>query len=222
SIRRPGGLELDRRRRVGARARLEVAPRREAAERRDQAARKAGDRRVVLADGLVVAAPLDRDAVLGALELALEREEVLVGLEIGVPLDDGEEPAESAAQRRLRVLELPERLRIAQNLGRDLDPRDARAGARDLLQDGALLRRESPDDLDEVRNQVGAALVDVLDLRPRLAHPELAGHETVADGDEPTEREDDGERDDPDDDEARLHAREYSTRLSGGRRRGAP
>src|SRR6185295_15044637 len=117
---------------------------------------------------------------------------------------DGEEPAEGAAQLRLRILELPERLRIAQNLGCDLDPRDARTGARDLLQDGALLRRESPDDLDEVRDQVGAALVDVLDLCPRLPHGELAGHETVANGDEPPEREDDGERDDPENDEARL------------------
>src|SRR5262245_58592913 len=67
------GSELDRGRRLAARRRLEVGPLREAAEGSHEAPREPADGGVVLADGLVEAAPLDRDAVLGAFELALER-----------------------------------------------------------------------------------------------------------------------------------------------------
>jgi hypothetical protein len=48
---------------------------------------------------------LDGDAVLGALELALEGEEVLVGLQLGIALHRHEEPAERARELVLGRLE---------------------------------------------------------------------------------------------------------------------
>ena len=62
--------------------------------------------RIVEAYRLDVVAPGNRDAVLGAFELRLECQEVLVGLEVGIILTDGNEPAERPGQLVLRILEL--------------------------------------------------------------------------------------------------------------------
>src|SRR6201988_3537203 len=70
---------------------------------------------------LDVVAPGDGDAVLGALELRLQRQEVLVRLEVGIVLARRDQPAERAGELVLRVLELLELLRIGQLRGVDLD-----------------------------------------------------------------------------------------------------
>src|SRR5262245_63940809 len=90
--------ELDRRRALAAGRRLEVRSSPEAPEGGHDARGEALDGRVVGAHDLVVAAPFDGDPVLRPLELALERQEVLVRLEVRVALDHREEPAEGAAQ----------------------------------------------------------------------------------------------------------------------------
>ena len=68
-----------------------------------------------------IVAPRDGDAVLGAFELRLQGEEILIGFQIGIILADREEPAERAGQLRLRVLELLELVGIGQLRGVDLD-----------------------------------------------------------------------------------------------------
>src|SRR2546428_11245027 len=82
----------------GVGRRLEVRLGLEAGEAGDDAMRKERQARVVLAHGLVVAPALHHDAVLGALELGLQGQEVLVALEIGIALDGDEQPAQRAAE----------------------------------------------------------------------------------------------------------------------------
>src|SRR5262249_53912258 len=101
---------------LAARRRLEVGLLLEAANGRDQAAREQADPGVVVAHRLAVAHALDRDAVLGALQLALERQEVLVGLELGIALDGDEQAAERAAQLGLGLLEFLKRGGIVDQL----------------------------------------------------------------------------------------------------------
>src|SRR5215475_8880963 len=103
-------LKLDLRRGGGVGRRLEVGLGLEAGEARDDAAREEVHLRVVLTHGLVVAPPLHHDAVLGALELALQRQEVLVALQLGVALDGDQQPAERAAELLLGGLEALHRL----------------------------------------------------------------------------------------------------------------
>src|SRR5262245_9953926 len=77
-----GALELHLGRGLAPRRRLEVRLVLEASERRDDAGGEEADPCVVVAHRLVVAAALDGDAILGAFELALQRQEVLVRLEV--------------------------------------------------------------------------------------------------------------------------------------------
>src|SRR4029079_16627490 len=114
-------LELPLRRRLATRRRLEVGLLPEAAQGRHEAAREEPEPRIVLAHRLVEAPPLNGDAVLRALELALQRQEVLVGLQLGVALDGDEQAAQRPAQLALGLLELLERRRVIEQLRRDLD-----------------------------------------------------------------------------------------------------
>src|SRR5262245_6711534 len=102
-------------------------------------ARKRAQLGVVGTHRLDVVAARHRDAVLGALELRLQRQEVLVRFEIGIPLRHGDQAAERAGQLRLRLLEALERFGIADGLGRHLDRRRLGARRRDVLEHGALL-----------------------------------------------------------------------------------
>src|SRR6266403_542085 len=77
---------------------LEVLLRPKAEGVRVEHGREALDEGVVGADGLVVAHALDGDSVLGAGELVGETGELLVRLQIGVALGDGEQAPERATQ----------------------------------------------------------------------------------------------------------------------------
>src|SRR5690349_20944165 len=101
---------------LGAGGGLEVGLLLEAAQRGHQAPGEEPDPGVVVAYRLAVAHALDRDAVLGSLELALQREEVLVGLELRIALDGDQQPAQRATQLGLRLLELLERGRVVDQL----------------------------------------------------------------------------------------------------------
>src|SRR3989304_2986254 len=135
---RPPGrrLEFDLGDGLAARRRTEEGLVPEAGERGHEAAREEPEARVVLADRFVEAAALHGDAVLRALELALERQEVLVALEIRVALHHDQQPAEGSAQLALGLLELLQRLRIVEQSGRRLDPRHAGPGPRDFVEHG--------------------------------------------------------------------------------------
>src|SRR5919109_4094949 len=104
-------LELHFGRRLAAGRRLEERLGPETHHPGDEARGKRAKPGVVVADRLVVTLALDGDAVFRALELALQREEVLVRLELRIPLDDDEQSTERAGQLPLRRRELLHRLR---------------------------------------------------------------------------------------------------------------
>src|SRR5690606_646805 len=137
-----------------------------AEEHRRQVGREGAHRDVVALHRLDVAVPRHGDPVLGALELGLQVAEIGVGLELRVVLGDDEEPRERAAQVALGFLELPERLRILDELGRRLDGAHARARLGHLGQDLLLLVGEALHRVDEVRDEVGPPLVLVHYLGP--------------------------------------------------------
>src|SRR5437762_3888658 len=114
------------RRRVGRR--FEERLRREGHQPRDDAAGEELEARVVVPHGVVEALALDGDAILGALELALQREEVLVRFQLGIALDGDEQPAQRARQLLLRRLEPLHRLGIVEGLGREGHAARPRAG----------------------------------------------------------------------------------------------
>src|SRR5262249_36059100 len=131
----------------------------------------AGERtqlRVVLPHRVDVVAPGDGDAVLGALELRLQREEVLVRFQIGIALRHREQPPERAGELRLRLLEALERFRIVDDVRRNLQLHLGRARPRvgHLFQHLPFLRGVALHGLDQVGNEIGAALILVEHLRP--------------------------------------------------------
>src|SRR5262249_7533834 len=146
---------------------------------RPEHARNGAQLGVVDAHRLDVVAPRHRDAVLGAFELRLQGEEVLVRLELGIALADREQAAERAGELRLCVLEFLERIRIVDEVGRRLKRGRAAARRGDLLEHLALLPGKALNGLDQVGNEIGAALVLVLDLRPFRLRGLLVGRDVV-------------------------------------------
>ena len=182
---RRGGRSRGRRRRgrCGRRCRLvEVHLRRRADRRlvldrevgfhvhledhRGQIGRELPDRRVELLDALDVAVARHRDPVLGALELRGEIAEQRVRLELRVVLRHDEKARQRALQLALGLDEFLECHRIVDELRRRLDAGDAGARVGHLGQHLLLLRRVSLDRVDEVRDEIGAALILVQDLGP--------------------------------------------------------
>src|SRR5438093_454514 len=103
---------------LGALGRLQLLRLREGEDVGDEVRRERLAADVVLHDGVVVALAGERDAVLGARQLFLDRQHVLVRLELRVGLDHREEPAERARQPRLRLREPAHRLGAARGAGR--------------------------------------------------------------------------------------------------------
>jgi hypothetical protein len=68
-----------------------------------------------------------REPVLGAFELRLQGEEILVRFELGISLRHREQPAERARQLGLGILEFLESFGIVDELRRHLDRGRARA-----------------------------------------------------------------------------------------------
>src|ERR1043165_3491691 len=136
------------------------------------------------------------DLVLGAGELLLQREHVLVGFQVRVRLGEGEHLAEHAGQRALGLAQLLHRRWIAGRGGRSeggalcgiarLDHRLERLA---LVLNVALRR------LDQVRNQVVAALELHVDLREGVLEAVPERDQPVVDRDRPYgERDDDAEK----------------------------
>ena len=140
---------------------------------------------VVLARDLVVASALDGDSILGALQLGLQIAEALRRRQLGIVLDDDQQPRQSAGEGLLSGLEL---LQLRRRWGPfHVDRTDARTRLGDRLEGIALEIGRALDGRDQVRHQVGTALVDVLDLAPGLAHLLVeTDHPIVG----PTERQD--------------------------------
>src|SRR5690242_4797697 len=101
----PSRLELHLRRSGGVGRGLEERLALESGEASHDGAREQGDLGVVLLNGLVEAPALDGDTVFCPLELRLQREEVLVALEIRIALDRHQQAAQRAGELTLRGLE---------------------------------------------------------------------------------------------------------------------
>src|SRR5208337_2499748 len=106
------------------------------------------------------------DPILGALELRLKREEILIRLEVRVGLGYREQAAERATNGRLVLLELVKRLRVRQDVRWKLHLGSFRARFDYLGQHQLLLVSIALDCLDEVRDKVGAPLILVQHFAP--------------------------------------------------------
>src|SRR5574340_275383 len=107
-----------------------------------------------------------RDAILSAFELALEITEVLIGLQIGIVLRDGQQPSQGAGETLLRFLEFLEQGLIPQHLRGHLDARSLRPGLDHTLQRLFLVGCVSLHRIHQVRNQIGPSLILVDHFAP--------------------------------------------------------
>src|SRR5262245_3808726 len=171
--------EVNHGRLVASRSSLEILLLGKSEETGHQVGRKLFDPRVVLLCRLVEAFSLNGNSVLRALELALQLQEVLVGFQIRVSLDDYQESLKSAPETGLSLLEFLKLRRFIQDFRRGLNGTDLGSGGGDGLQDFALVRRVTLDGGDQVRNQIRPPLINILDLRPLGVHPLFEGHDVV-------------------------------------------
>src|SRR5688572_13077965 len=146
----------------------------------------------------------ERHLVLGAGELFLDRQHVLVGLEVGVGLGEREQASEHAGERALGLAEALHRRRVAR-VGRRALRRGHRLipGLDHRFERLALVLEVALDDFHQVRDQVVAPLELHVDLRERILVPVAQRDQAVVDADGP-----DGEPDDDDqyDPAANAHA----------------
>ncbi len=140
---------------------------------------KGAQLRVVLPHRLDVVAARHCDAVLRAFELRLQREKILVRFEIGIALRNRQQPSERAGELRLRVLKALERFRIVDDIGRNLHLNLGcpRARVDHFLEHLPLLRGVALHRLDQIGNEIGAALVLIEHVRPfRLGRFVITGN----------------------------------------------
>src|SRR6185437_7241656 len=134
---------------------------------------------VVLPDRFVVIAPRDGDAVFRSLKLRLQRQEVLVRLQVGIVFGDRQQPPQNAGKLILRRLVFLERFRIGDGGGIHFHLRGARARLHHVGQNGAFLLRVTLHGRHEVGDQVGAALILILHVTPRRLHLLILGGNRV-------------------------------------------
>src|SRR5690349_7633072 len=115
------------------------------------------DQRIILPHRLVVIAARHLDAVLGAFELVLQGEEVLIGLEVRIGLLKPLQRDNSLGQPALRFIESLDLCRIAEVAGVQLHPGSVGARFGDLDEHRLFLLRIAFDGCDQVRDQIRAA-----------------------------------------------------------------
>lgn len=96
----------------------------------------------------------------------MKLEEILIRLEVGVSLGDRQQTAERAGDSSLVLLELVKSLWVRQDVRRQLHLSGMRARFGHLGKDLLLLVRVVFDGFDEVRNEIGAALMLIQHLAP--------------------------------------------------------
>src|SRR2546423_13348078 len=115
--------------------------------------REAAHLRVVSLHDFIEFIPLNGDTVLGSFELRLQRQEVLICLQLRVTLNHDEQSRQRVTQLALGRLELFELLRIRRRLVRiQLNSADARARVRDLGQGRLLKVRGALNGVNQIRN----------------------------------------------------------------------
>ena len=184
----------------------------------DEAGGEAAQLGVVGLDGFVEFAALDGDAVLGALKLGLQVAEALGGSEFGVALDgDLDGVGEGLGEVVLGFL-VGADLFFGELRGVHLGLLHAGAGVGDLGEDALLVVGGTFHGVDELRDEVHAAFVDVLDLAPGLGDVLFVGYEAVVDADAPEEDEGHDAHDGEDGDGSFFHFSDCFSSLtrSGG------
>src|SRR5271166_1035068 len=174
-------LHLGRGLRLGLRSERDQRLRGAKNRRRPKNGRKRPERRVEILRCRYVVPARDCDAVLGAFELRLQSQEILVRFEVRIVLADGEEATKGARQRGLRLLQLLDLLGIGEVVGVEMDRSRLGAGLRHLGQDVLLLFCITLNRGDEIGHEIGPTLVLVLDLGPsRLGRLLLGRNDVVA------------------------------------------
>ena len=107
----------------------------------------------------------DGNAVLGPFELGLQFEEILVGLQVGILLRNGDQTSQSRSHLLLRLLKL------GQLLGRQVrciqfERHGLGTGFDHLGKSSLLMRGIALDGIDQIGDQVGTTLVLRLDIGP--------------------------------------------------------
>ena len=131
-----------------------------------QTTREGANLGVVALNGEDKVAPRHADTVFRAFKLRLQRQEVLVGFKVRVTLGHHHQPAQGASQLVLRFLELFEFFRVVQRARIDLDRSGLGPRLNHRCEGGLFLFGRPLDRLDQIGDQVGAALILVLHLRP--------------------------------------------------------
>ena len=127
---------------------------------------------VQLGDRVVVVLAGEGDLVLGLGQLALQVEEVRVGLEVGVGLGDGVQPDQRALQRASAAA-------LAGTSSPGGGGLQAGPGLGDLLEDLLLVGGVPLDRVDQVGDQVGAPGELDVDAAQRLLRADVAGAQLV-------------------------------------------
>src|SRR6185312_3832781 len=131
-------------------------------ESRPQHRRERPQWQIVVPDGLDIVAPRHRDAVFGAFKLRLQRQEILIGLEVRIIFHHRQKFRQRAGEAGLALLELLESFGVLQGLGRHRDLRRLGARLDHGLQRVLFVAGIAFDRLDQIGDEVGAALVLVL------------------------------------------------------------
>src|SRR5687768_423385 len=163
----------------------------EAESARHQVGRETLNGRVVGDDGVVVPLALAGDAVFRLRQLVLELHEVLVGPKLRISLRHGEKAAQGLREHPLRLGLLLDAL------GGDR----LVAGGDDRLERLALVGGISANGLDEVWNEIVAALEEHLDVAPAGADTFLEVDKAVVGPHDPQANAEDHQQDDSDDDD---------------------
>src|SRR5688572_22290784 len=162
---------------------------------RDQVVGEHLDLGVEVADVGVVEAARGLDLVFRVLEVVLELEEVLRGLQVGVVLGDGEQRLERLGEHVLRL----------GLLVRGLRAHGGGAGLDDLLHGLGLVLGVTLHRLDQVGDEVVTALQLDVDVRPGFIGAVAQGDQAVVDGDQPGDDHHEEQAKDDHDDIKRTH-----------------
>ncbi|MNT27285.1 hypothetical protein D3C72_1629100 [compost metagenome] len=109
----------------------------------------------------------------------MQGQEVLIGLKLGIGLDRHQQPRQGGRQLALRLLILLEGGGVAEAGGVDVDAGGLGPRLDHLRQGGAFLNGRALHRGDQVRHQVGPALILALDVGPGRLGPFLLGRNGV-------------------------------------------
>lgn len=181
---------------LGARGGVEVRASLLTEKAGQQDGRKLFNGGVISLDGFIEAAPLNRDAVFGALELDLQVAEGRGRFEVGIFFRDDQQTGKCGAEAGLGTFECAQLLWVGRGVTRGKrDATDGRAGLDDLGECGFFEISGACDGIDEVGNEIRASLIDVLDLGPGGVGALLQSDEAIIDSRSPESRDDQAGRD---------------------------